>query len=223
MPINFQPLTPAHNPPSRMAAPTACLVVCLPACLPACFCVSCICVGRSSQLNESSRFTRFGVLRRSPKARGNRKPEPAGLDETPLQIPLNLGTFFQPNLAFGRRRTDGLRLCLCQASRPPWPAIWSLCHGDKLNLPGFEMSQASRAVPTSGYLPPPLTRRISGSRLVPALPRQTAWVAMPGQTGPRARARAKPFPADPAGRSVAKCLHHATAFRRVRHSIALCV
>lgn len=120
----------------------------------------------------------------------------------PLQIPLNLGTFFQPNLAFGRRRTDGLRLCLClcQASRPPGPAIWSLCHGDKLNLPGFEMSQASRAVPTSGYLPPPLTRRISGSRLVPALLRQTPWWPCPANGGAGAgegEGEGKAFPSRP--------------------------
>lgn len=65
--------TPKTVLPTKTAIPTHCLVVCLPACLPACFCLSCIFVGRSSQLtqlNESSRFARFGVLRRSPKARG---------------------------------------------------------------------------------------------------------------------------------------------------------
>lgn len=59
--------------PTKIAIPTSGLVVCLPASLPAWFCLSCIFVGRSSQLtqlNESSRFARFGVLRRSPKARG---------------------------------------------------------------------------------------------------------------------------------------------------------
>lgn len=78
--------------------------VCLNVCMPACFCLSCRCVGRSSQLNESSRFARFGVLRRSPKARGTGSQSLQASMRPPPQ-PWNV-LHYQPNLAL-RTTADG--------------------------------------------------------------------------------------------------------------------
>lgn len=141
--------------PTRLAPvhPYACLspFVCPPVCLPVSV-LSCICVGRSSQLaqlNESSRFARFGVLRRSPKARGTGSQSL----QTSMRPPPQSRSTLEHSLAQTLPSDDGGRtVCACASAEPqdiPRPAIWSLCHGNKLNLPGFEMSQASRAVPTS--------------------------------------------------------------------------
>lgn len=174
--------TPKTVLPTEIAIPTPGLVVCLPACLPACFCLSCIFVGRSSQLtqlNESSRFARFGVLRRSPKARGTGSQSL----QTSMRPPQSRSTLEHSPTQTLPSDDGGRTVCACASAKPqdlPRAAIWSLCHGNKLNLPGFEMSQASRAVPTSGCLPPPLTREISDGRLVASPPTQNSLVECPG-------------------------------------------
>lgn len=156
-------------------------LVCLPACLPACFCLSCICVGRSSQLNqlnESSRFTRFGVLRRSRKARGTgsqslqasmRPPSPA----QPWNIlPL------KPCL---RTTADG------RSAPVPLPSLKNskACYSVPVS---WQQTQSARlrdepSKPRCSNLLLLAAASTSDGRLVPALPHHSDWWPCLGNGG----------------------------------------
>lgn len=191
-------------------------IVCSPAYLPAYFRLSCRCVSRSSQLNESSRFARFGVLRRSPKARGTgsqslqasmRPPNPAQ--------PWNV-LHYQPNLAL-RTTADG------RSAPVPLPSLKN-SKGCYLVPVSWQQTQSARLRDeprqTELFRPLPTCRRSSSERtsdgrFITAPPAPPSLLVMP--RGPGGQGNGGNFlQADPAGRYVADREYLATASRQDR-------